>query len=82
MLRSCVLFGLLLSTWWGSVEAQSIDLPPRPVTSADASVIIEEVAELSFQDRERRLVEEVLAGNVPSFLRDFVEIEMIRSRST
>ena len=76
MLRSCVLFGLLLSTWWGSVEAQSIDLPPRPLTSADASVIIEEVAELSFQDRERRLVEEVLAGNVPSFLRDFVEIEM------
>ena len=76
MLRSCVLFGLLLSTWWGSVEAQPIGLPPRLLTSADASVIMEEVAELSLKDRERRLVDEVLAGNVPSFLRDFVEIEM------
>lgn len=41
------------------------------------SVFYEQIRELSFQEREERAVKEILEGNIPEFLKDFVAITTI-----
>ncbi len=51
-------------------------IPPRPVGAMTGSEFIAEVSSLSLNARELRVMEEVTSGNIPDFLRGFVEINV------
>jgi len=46
-----------------------LNLPDRPANAINGSEFAHQVANLSLTDRERAVVKEILAGNVPSFSR-------------
>jgi len=49
--------------------ADAWDLPERPVQAPPATELLEAWESLSLEDRDARIVEQVLSGNVPSWLR-------------
>lgn len=49
--------------------ARELPLPPRPVAAPTASQLLPQIAALDLPARETRLASEILAGNVPNFLR-------------
>ena len=59
----------------GSLSAQRLPIPERPAAALGAAAIIAQVSDLSLEDREARLVAEVLSGNIPSFMRALAELE-------
>src|SRR5262245_3273955 len=60
------------------VAAQTLDLPPRPPAAPTGSAVARSLVDLSLDDRERRIQAEVLAGNVPPFLRKLVRVTVER----
>src|SRR5262249_38117116 len=64
------------------VAAQTLDLPTRPATAPTGSALARSLVDLSLEDRERRVQAEVLAGNVPAFLRKLVPITVKRGMDT
>lgn len=58
------------------LNAQSIDLPPRRSDARTGSAVLDAVKDLDLVAREGVLLSEILEGNVPSFLRSFVTVEM------
>lgn len=61
--------------------AQSWDLPARAVGAPGGRSVMEAVRDLERVEREDRIVREILAGNVPSWLREMTEVEMVRGAS-
>ena len=61
----------------GALSAQRIDLPDRTPSSPGGAAIAEDLLGLDLEDREDRLLDEVLSGNVPAFLRGFVAVELL-----
>lgn len=55
-------------------------LPPREPNALAGSELVARLAALSVEERDRRLVDEVLAGNVPAFLRRLQPVEMTLAR--
>ncbi len=53
-----------------------LDLPPRNPRAINGSQLAIETDGLSLQDREDRFFKEIRAGNIPSFLREFVPINL------
>ncbi len=51
-------------------------IPPRPAGAQTGSQFIAEVSSMPLTAREQRIVEEITSGNIPNFLRDFVEINV------
>jgi len=77
--RVILLAGLGLGADQGvPVHGQTLDLPARSLDALAGSSIMDAVRDLELQEREDRIVREVLAGNVPEWLRDFAEIEIVR----
>lgn len=60
------------------LAAQSIDLPPRPANAPGATAILAEIGELPLKEREARIIAEVTRGNVPSWNRRWVPVEVRR----
>lgn len=60
----------------GSLSAQRLPIPDRPVAAPGASAIIAQISDLSLEDREALLVAEVLSGNIPSFMRVLADLEL------
>lgn len=56
----------------------TIHLPPRPADARTGSEFYRSCADVSFEpgkaERERRVFQEVVAGNIPDFLRTFVPV--------
>ncbi len=50
-------------------QAQTLDLPPRPLEALTGSQFAERIISLDLADREKEVVAQVTAGNVPNFLR-------------
>jgi hypothetical protein len=46
-------------------------IPPRPADALAGSAFVEQVRDLPFEQRERRIFEEITGGNLPGFLRRF-----------
>ncbi len=63
---------LLIVTIAGPTE--NLSLPPRPSTATQGSEFAQSIRRLPLQEREERIVREVLRGNVPDFLRLLVPI--------
>jgi hypothetical protein len=58
--------------------AQQLDLPPRPSAAPVGSAFAREVADLPLEAREERIRAEILAGNIPGWLRTLVPVTMRR----
>jgi len=57
------------------VFSQTLDLPPRNANSQNGSQIISSITNLSLQDRENYIFNEIINGNIPNFLRNLIEIK-------
>ena len=57
---------LLLCT---SLPAQTLDLPPRPDSALSGTDFARRISPLDLTEREKEIVAQVTAGNVPNFLR-------------
>ncbi len=69
---------LLMLSLTTSLAAQSIDLPPRPADAATGSELVAAINDLSMEERERRIIAEFTRGNVPSWNRRWIPVEMRR----
>lgn len=63
----------------GCVGAQGLDLPQRSTHALAGTELLPVIASLSVAERESVLWEEVVAGNVPAFLRRFVPVTVRRA---
>jgi hypothetical protein len=59
-----------------SVCAQSLDLPPRQLAAPGGAAFSRSIADLPLERREEKILAEVMAGNVPPFLRKFVPMSV------
>src|SRR5688500_16089581 len=66
-------FLLVLSFVWPA-GAESLALPERPPDAPGATALIEKLASMSAGEREQTILAELKRGNVPSFLRQFVQV--------
>jgi len=58
----------------GSVEAKKSPIPPRPAGAPTGSEFLSLTAGLSIASREEAILAQVTSGNIPDFLRMFVEV--------
>lgn len=63
------LLQIVLICFAGSATAQTLSLPERAMNAPGGRAFIEQISSLDFSQREQRVVEEVLAGNIPEFQR-------------
>lgn len=52
----------------------SLNIPPRPEDAMTGSEFMQSVVNLTFEDRENRIYEEISKGNIPNFLRTLTKI--------
>lgn len=57
-----------------TASSQTLPVPPRSSSASTGDAFAESVSSLSRADREERVFQEVMAGNVPQFLRTLVPI--------
>ncbi len=57
-----------------NLPAQPLDLPPRPPSSPGGSELARTIASMPLEERERTVLNEIMAGNVPEFLRTLVPV--------
>ncbi len=72
MKRVLLLGSLLIQA--GATLGQSLDLPRRPAAAPGGAEFARSIADLPLKEREERIFEAVMAGNVPPFLRTLVPI--------
>ncbi|TVQ74051.1 MAG: hypothetical protein EA363_02275, partial [Balneolaceae bacterium] len=72
--RPIVLGILLLWSTETTLCAQQLNLPPRPVDAPTGSEFKEQVRNLALAAREEAIFEQVMAGNVPGFLRELAPV--------
>jgi hypothetical protein len=66
---------ICLLIWLASpLPTQTLNLPARSVTSSKGKDFARSITGLSLREREERILAEVKAGNVPSFLRGLVPV--------
>jgi len=63
-------------------SAQSLNLPPRPAGAPNGTQFTQLITALSRDERETRILSEVLRGNVPDFLRTLVPIHVSNGSHT
>ncbi|GAB5534427.1 MAG: hypothetical protein Rubg2KO_06760 [Rubricoccaceae bacterium] len=76
-----VLVGLSLG-FPADATAQRLQLPPRPPDALTGSAFSSSVEGLDLEAREPRIVEEILAGNVPESLRQLRTVRIEREHNT
>jgi len=64
-----VIFALGAALLRASLEAQTLDLPPRPADALTGTEFAKRIAPLDLAEREREIVAQITSGNVPNFLR-------------
>lgn len=64
-----VVFGVLFICFTSSVLAQELQLPPRATNAPDGDAFVNQITALDLKERDRVIAGEILAGNVPRFLR-------------
>lgn len=63
------LLQILLICFAGNALAQTIDLPPRATNAPTGSEFAHKITALDLAPREREISSQILAGNIPDFLR-------------
>jgi hypothetical protein len=59
-----------------SLSAQSLDLPPRPESAPKGKAFALSLVDLPLAEREEKILAQVKAGNVPTFLRKLVPVSV------
>ncbi len=54
-----------------------LDLPERSVTAYSGSDLIQILIPLSLREREERVYNEIMSGNIPTFLRELTSIDVV-----
>jgi hypothetical protein len=74
----------VLLLFCGQLQAQTLDLPPRPTNAISGSEFAKSLIPLERLEREEEIYEQIALGNVPNFLRKLVPIhvENIRDSNT
>ncbi len=72
--RLLLLINVLFWATDASLRAQELNLPSRPADAPTGSEFVEQVRNLALAAREEAIFEQVMAGNVPGFLRDLVPV--------
>lgn len=70
------LLQIVLICFANSVLAQTLNLPPRATNAPSGSDFIRKISSLDFPRREQMVVEEVFAGNIPTFQRKFCPVNV------
>jgi hypothetical protein len=70
-----IVVGLILFLRF-SLSAQTLELPPRQTSALTGTAFAHSIASLALEEREARIIAEVMAGNVPPFLRMLVPVEV------
>jgi len=65
---------LLLAVAAAHLNGQTFNLPPRTANAQGGDALAASVSALGREEREDRIFQEVLAGNVPAFLRQLVPV--------
>ena len=56
------------------LEAQTLELPPRPADALTGTEFAKRVSSLDLPDREQEIFAQITAGNVPHFLRKLAPV--------
>ena len=73
MIQKSILASLILLLG-SSLSAQSLDLPARQPSAPQGTAFARSIADLPLEEREEKILAEVMAGNVPPFLRKLVPV--------
>lgn len=65
---------MLLAFAAARLQGQTLNLPPRPEGAQEGDAFAASVSVLSREERENRILQEVLEGNVPLFLRQLAPL--------
>ena len=65
-----------------SLAEVRLDLPERPADAPTGSKFLEQISELSLEEREAAVVREITRGNVPAFLRQMKPIQVAATDQT
>lgn len=65
---------LFTSLYLSSVFGQTLNLPPRNVNAQNGDQVIASITNLNLVDRENYILNEVLNGNVPDFIRSMMQV--------
>ncbi|MBC7662155.1 MAG: hypothetical protein H7249_20860 [Chitinophagaceae bacterium] len=75
-----IIYFYLLFVMWGSLaqaqDEQPLNLPARSQTALTGSAFMKKIAHMDGGRREQAMVQEILLGNIPSFLRKLTPIDM------
>ena len=77
--KSTVVLLFLAMTVSGILKAQKLPLPPRANDAISGSTFKNQIDTLSVEDRENQIYQEILNGNIPTFLRDLVPISFSKT---
>ena len=77
--KSTVVLLFLVMTVSGILKAQKLPLPPRANDAISGSTFKNQIDTLSVKDRENQIYQEILNGNIPTFLRDLVPISFSKT---
>ncbi len=58
----------------GMIYPKQLTIPPRPPDAITGSAFMKKVENMTFEDRETQIYNEISKGNIPDFLRDLVTI--------
>jgi hypothetical protein len=72
VVSACFLSGVICFA--GNVLAQSLELPQRNTNAPDGDAFVKQITALDLMQRDEAIANEVLAGNVPTFLRTFCPV--------
>ena len=65
-----------------SAAGQTLNLPPRPTSAPNGTQFTNIITSLSREERESRILAEIMSGNVPDFLRALKPITVSASGHT
>ena len=77
--KSTVVLLFLAMTVSGILNAQKLPLPARANDAISGSTFKNQIDTLSVEDRENQIYQEILNGNIPTFLRDLVPISFSKT---
>ncbi len=77
--KSTLLLLLLVIGASDLLHAQKLPLPPRANEAVSGSAFKGQVENLGVKDREKQIYQQILNGNVPSFLRDLIPISFSKT---
>jgi len=72
-----VMAGVLLTV--STIFTQTLPLPPRPQNAPKGRAFITQITNLSREERETQIFNQIVSGNIPDFLRNLVPVNITQT---